>query len=105
MRKIITDLQKSGQRKVPLTIAINFICSKVSDEEYVMHSKSDNTEFKTFDNQNQVFDELSKTLFSRCQGNLETSLRGSDFVFNSVQLLHEKCHIRNFIHIMILLSE
>ena len=29
---------------------------------------------------------------SRYQGNLETSMRGSDFIFDSVQLMYYKCH-------------
>ena len=63
-----------------------------------MHSKSNNAEFKTFDNVSYIFDELFKTLLSKCQGNLETSLRGSDFIFDLVQLLYYKCHRINFIH-------
>ena len=35
-------------------------------------------------------------LLSRYQGNLETSMRGSDFIFDSVQLMHYKCHKVNF---------
>ena len=46
-----------------LTIAINFTSSNDDDEEHVMHSKSDNTEFMTYDNANDIVDELLKTLF------------------------------------------
>ena len=49
LRHITIDLQKSGAWKVQLTIAHNFICSKDVDEEHVMHSKSDNTEFMTYE--------------------------------------------------------
>ena len=61
-----------------------------------MHSKSNNTEFMTYDNTNDVADELFESLLSRYQIGLETSMRGIDFIFNLVQLLHCKCHIINF---------
>ena len=66
------------------------------DEVCVMHSKSNNTEFMTYDNTNDVADELFESLLSRYQIGLETSMRGIDFIFNLVQLLHCKCHIINF---------
>ena len=64
MRDII-DLQKFGTWNVQLTVAINFISSKDVDEERVIHSNSDNTEFMTYDNENDVVDELFESLSSR----------------------------------------
>ena len=56
-----------------------------------MHSKTDN--IKTLIN-NEV-DELIKkvfgSLYNRYQSNLE-SMKGSEFVFDYVYLLHYKCH-------------
>ena len=41
--KDINNLKKSGAWKNQLTITVNFISSKVdNDEEYVLQSKSDN---------------------------------------------------------------
>ena len=37
-----------------------------------------------------------ESLFSRYQIGLETSIRGSDFIFDSVQLLYYKYHNINF---------
>ena len=42
LKDIINNLKKSGTWKIQLTIANNFISSIDNDEEYVMHSKSDN---------------------------------------------------------------
>ena len=53
-----------------------------------MHSKSDNIQFMLYDNSNEVF----KSLLSRYQIGLETSMWGSDFIFDSVQVLYYKCH-------------
>ena len=63
MRDIIINLQKSGTWKVQLTIAINFISSKDADEEQVMHLKSNNIEFMTYGNANNIDDELFESLF------------------------------------------
>ena len=38
------------------------------------------------------------TLRSRYQGNLETLMRGSDFIFDSAQLVYYKCDKVNFRH-------
>ena len=37
-----------------------------------------------------------KSLLSRYQIGIETLMRGSDFIFDSVQLLYYKCHKINF---------
>ena len=44
MKYIINTLKKSDTQKIHLTIATNFIYSKNTDEERVMHSKSDKKE-------------------------------------------------------------
>lgn len=62
MGDIIFDLQKSGKLKVQLKKEIDFISSKVVDEESVMHSKSDNEEFETYDNVNDIVDEYIKVI-------------------------------------------
>ena len=66
-----------------MEIVINFISSKDAKKECVMHMKSNNTEFMSSINVDDV-DELFKLLFSRYQNNLETSMRGTDFIFDSV---------------------
>ena len=96
MKDIKIDLKKSGTCKVQLTIEINFTSSKDVDEERVMHSKSENTEFKTFDNLNNVVDELFKSFLLRYQTRLGTSMRGSGFIFDSVLPLYYKCNKINF---------
>ena len=67
---------------------MNFISSKDAEEERVIHSKTDNVEFMSYDNVNDIV--------SRYQDNLQTSMRESDFIFDLVQLLYCKCHRINF---------
>ena len=50
LRDIIINPQKSDAWKIQLAISINFISSKDDNEEHVMHSKSNNVEFMSFDN-------------------------------------------------------
>ena len=45
LRDVIINLQKSGTRKVQLTLKINLISSKDADEEQVTHLKGDHIEF------------------------------------------------------------
>ena len=61
-----------------------------------MHSKSDNIEFMSYDNANEVVNKVFESLLSIYQIDLETSMRGSDFISSSVQLLYYKCHKINF---------
>ena len=96
MRNIIIDLQNSETWKIQVTIAINFISSKYAEEECVMHSRSDNVEFTFYNDANEVVDELFESLRSRYQENLETSMKESDFIFESVQLMYYKCYKVNF---------
>ena len=61
-----------------------------------MHSMSDNIKFTSYNDANETVDELFESLRSRYQENLERSMRGSDFIFDSVQLMYYKCHKVNF---------
>ena len=61
-----------------------------------MHSKSDKIEFMLYDNTNEVVNELFEPLLSRYEFGLETSMRGSDFIFDSIRLLFYKCHKVSF---------
>ena len=92
MRDIIIDLQSSDTWKIHLIIAINFISSKDTEEERVMHSTSVNIKFTPYNNENEVVNELFDLLRLKYQDNLNTSMRGSDFIFDSVQPMYYKCH-------------
>ena len=87
-RNIIVDLQESDTWKILLTIAISFIHPKDVDEEPLMHPKSDNIKLKLSNNANEVIGEPSKSLLSKYQNNLETSMRPIGFIFDSVQLMY-----------------
>ena len=56
-----------------------------------------NIKFTPYSDPNDVINKLLKSLRSRYQENLETSMKESDFIFDSVQLLYCKCHKVSFI--------
>ena len=60
-----------------------------------MHSKSDNIEIMINDKA-KVVEGRFQSLLSRYQIGLEASMRGSDFIFDCVYLLYNKCHKINF---------
>ena len=62
LRDIIINLQKSDTWKIQLSIAVSFISSKDVDEGHVMHLKRDNVEFMSYDNANEVVNELFESL-------------------------------------------
>ena len=57
-----------------------------------MHSSSDKKKFTRYCDANDV-----KSLRSKYQENLETSMKGSNFIFDSVHLMYCKCHKVNFV--------
>ena len=61
-----------------------------------MHSRSDSIKVTSYNDVNEVADELFDLFRSRYQRNLKTSIRGSDCIFDSVQLMCYKCHKANF---------
>ena len=61
-----------------------------------MHSNSINMKYTSYNDANEVVYELFMSLRSKYQENLEKSMKGSDFIFDSVQLLYYKCHTVNF---------
>ena len=57
-----------------------------------MHSKSDNIEIMIYDKVQEVIEELFEILLNKYQIGLETAMRGSDFIFDSAEILRCKCH-------------
>ena len=64
---------------------------KDTDEERVMNSKSDSRE-QDLCKADEVIKELFELLIYRYQTGIKTSMKGSDFIFDCVNLLHSGCH-------------
>ena len=76
-----TYLRNSDTWKIQLTIAKKFISSKDTEEELLMHLNSDNIKFTSYNEVNEVIEKLLKSLHSKYQENLETSMKGKNFIF------------------------
>ena len=69
-------------------MSINFISSKDSGETSNMHTKSDSIEIMVSSETDDIIDELFESLLQKYQEGLEESMKGSEFIFDSVDLLY-----------------
>ena len=81
---ILTDYKTQGEWTIHLTIAINFISSKDSDETCTTHTKSANIEIMMGGETDEIIEELFESLL---QERLEESMKGSKFIFDSADVL------------------
>ena len=68
-------------------MAINFISSKDSDETRTMHTKSNNVEIMVDSEIDEIIKDLFESFLQKYQEGLEESMRGSEFVYDSVDVL------------------
>ena len=79
----------SGEWEIQLIMSINFISCKDSDETRSMITKSDNIKIMMGSETNDFIEELCESLLQKYQEGSEESMRGgSDFIFDSVDLLY-----------------
>ena len=57
-----------------------------------MHTKSDNTDILKGSETNNIIKELFKSIVQKYQKGLEESMRGSEFILDSVNLLYYHLH-------------
>ena len=88
----IIDYKTQSEWKIQLTMSIIFISSTDSDEICKMHAKSDNIEIMMGSETEEIIKELFKSLLQKYQEQLEESMRGSEFIFDSVDLLYYQLH-------------
>ena len=71
---------------------LKFISSKDSDEICTINTKSNNIEITKGNETDEIIEELFESLLQKYQGGLEEKMKGSEFVFDSVDLLHCNLH-------------
>ena len=69
-------------------MAINFISSKDFYEIRTMHTKSNNLETMMGSETDEIIEELFKSFLQKYQEGLEESIRGREFVYDSVDALN-----------------
>ena len=85
---IINNHKTQGEWKIHLTMAINFISSKDSDETRPMHTKNGNIEIMMRSETDEIIEGLFESLFQRYWEWLEESMKGSEFIFDSIDTLY-----------------
>ena len=89
LRELINRYKNEGEWKVQLSAEINFISLKPgSDETRVMYTRSDNEEFMSGSDADEVIKLLFRSFLQKYQENLQNKMRGSDFEFDGVNLLY-----------------
>ena len=89
---MIDHLQTQGEWEIQLTMAIDFISSKDSDETRTMHTKSDSKEILIGNETYEVITEFFDSLLQKYKKDLKELMKESELIFNSVDLLYYKCH-------------
>ena len=68
---------------------VNIISLKPgSDETRVMYTRSDNEEFMSGDDTNEIIKSLFKSFLQRFEENLQEKMRGSDFEFDGINVFY-----------------
>ena len=83
-------------------MSINFISFKDSDAAQNKQAKSDNIEIMMVSETDDIINKLFKSLLQRYQEGLEKTIKESDFVPDSTDLLYY--HFHKISHIQILLN-
>ena len=89
LRKLINQYKNEGEWKIQMIAEINFISLKPgSDETRKMYTRSDNEEFMSGSDTDEVIKLLFRSLLQKYQENLQNKMRGSDFEFDGVNVLY-----------------
>ena len=92
LKDMIKDHKTQGEWKIQSTIAISFMSSKDSNESRTVPSKSNNIKILIGSETDKIIEKLFDSLLQKHQKGIEESMRGSEFVLDSVDLLYYKLH-------------
>ena len=93
LRDMINNHKTLGEWKIQLSMKINFASSKhYSDETRIMSNWSDNIEIIIGSETYDIIDELFVSFLQGYPKGLEESMKGSEFRFDSVDLLYYHLH-------------
>ena len=88
----VINYKSQGEWKTQLTMIINFISSKDFDKIRTMHTRNINMEIMMGNEKDEIIEELFESLLQKYQEELEEKMKGSEFVFDSIGLLHYNLH-------------
>ena len=88
LSNMINGYKTRREWKIQLTMSINFISSKDSDETRNFHTKSNNIEIMMGNETDEIIETCFWSLLQKYQKGLEQSMKGGEFNFDSVDLLY-----------------
>ena len=89
LRELIDEYKNQGEWELQLTAEIKFISLKPgSDEIQIMHVRSDNEEFMSGDNTDEIIKSLFRSFIQRYEESLQNKMKGSDFEFDGINFLY-----------------
>ena len=92
---MIDSHKAHNERKIQLIMRINFVSFIDNNDHCIIHTKSDNIEIMSGIETNDIINDLFKSFLKRYQENLETKMKGSSIIFESVDLLYYSHKIRH----------
>ena len=81
LSNMINNHKTQVEWKIQLTMAVNFISSKDSNETRTMDSNIDNIETLIGSETDKIIEELFESLLKKYKEGLEQKVRGSEFIF------------------------
>ena len=80
--------ETSSKWKIQLTMTINFISSRDSDEARTMHTKSNNIEIMMGSETDEIIENVFESFLQKYEGALEESMGGSEFAYDSLDSVY-----------------
>ena len=84
----VIDYKPGREWKTQLTMIINFMSSKDSDEVCTKDTKSNSIEIMMGNETDKIIEKHFESLFQKYDEGLEEKMRGREFVFDSIDLLY-----------------
>ena len=89
LRELLNQYKNEGEWKVQFSAEINFISlNPGSDETRVKYTRSDNEEFMSSDDTNEIIKLLFESFLKRFEKKLQNMMRGSEFEFDSINFFY-----------------
>ena len=85
---MINDYKTRREWEIQLTMQINFIFHKDSEETQTMYTKSHNIEIMKGNETDEIIKKLFESLLQNYKKDLEEPMRRSEFVPDSIDLLY-----------------
>ena len=85
---LINVYKAKGEWKLQLSAEISFVSQKPdSNEIHIMYTRSTPEEIMIGDETEEVIEKLFMSILQKYQDNLQSKMKGSDFIFNGINYL------------------